>query len=299
MGETVAAIPAYNEEKTIGSLVLATRSYVDEVVVIDDGSTDGTAWIAEQAGAHVVRHLNNRGYGAAIRSCFDYARNNGTTALVILDGDGQHRPEAIPKVVEPILNGKADISIGSRFLDRTALGKIPRYRRFGIRALTTLTMLGSRRNKHVRDGQSGFRAYSRAALDVLDPREANMGASAELLLDADRRGLRVVEVPVEVDYDSNSNSQGPVRHALSVVGSVVRYVETEHPLAAFGLPGIGLMSAGVILGVDVANRYYADPMRELAEGDALLTVLLILLGVMLSFTGIILHAVLSAGKRKR
>ncbi|MGQ0797174.1 MAG: glycosyltransferase family 2 protein [Methanobacteriota archaeon] len=299
MIKTIAAIPAFNEEKTIGSLVLATRAYVDEVAVIDDGSTDKTAWIAEQAGARVVRHVNNRGYGAAIRSCFDYARNNGTTALVILDGDGQHRPEAIPRVVEPVLNGDADVSIGSRFLDGRAVAKVPRYRRFGIRALTRLTNLGSRRNKHVRDGQSGFRAYSRRALDVLDPREANMGASAELLWDADRRGLTVVEVPVEIDYGGHDSSQGPVRHALSVVGSMVRYVETEHPIGAFGLPGVALIIAGLVLGIDTANRYYADPLKELAEGDALLTLLLIIIGTMLSFTGIILHAVLNASRRKR
>ncbi|HKZ88779.1 MAG TPA: glycosyltransferase family 2 protein [Thermoplasmata archaeon] len=299
MGKTIAAIPAFNEEKTIGSLVLATRAYVDEVAVIDDGSTDRTAWIAERAGAHVVRHVSNRGYGAAIRSCFDYARYNGTTTLVILDGDGQHRPEEIPAVVEPVLKGEADVSIGSRFLDAHAVGKIPRYRRFGIRMLTRLTNLGSRRNRHVKDGQSGFRAYSRKALDLLDPREADMGASAEILWDADRRGLKVVEVPINVEYDEDSNSQGPVRHALGVVGSMVRYVETEHPIAAFGLPGIALIVAGIALGIDTANRYWASPTQELAEGDALLTVLLILIGVLLSFTGLILHAVLNAGRRRR
>jgi len=290
MGKTIAAIPAFNEEKTIGSLVLATRAYVDEVAVIDDGSTDRTAWIAERAGAHVVRHVSNRGYGAAIRSCFDYARYNGTTT---------HRPEEIPAVVEPVLKGEADVSIGSRFLDAHAVGKIPRYRRFGIRMLTRLTNLGSRRNRHVKDGQSGFRAYSRKALDLLDPREADMGASAEILWDADRRGLKVVEVPINVEYDEDSNSQGPVRHALGVVGSMVRYVETEHPIAAFGLPGIALIVAGIALGIDTANRYWASPTQELAEGDALLTVLLILIGVLLSFTGLILHAVLNAGRRRR
>lgn len=269
--------------------------------MIDDGSTDNTAWIAEQAGARVVRHLRNRGYGAAIRSCFDYARNNGTTALVILDGDGQHRPEAIPTVMEPVVKGEADVSIGSRFLEKRSVEKVPRYRRVGIKVLTRLTNLGSRRNKHVSDGQSGFRAYSRKALDVIDPREADMGASAEILWDADRQGLRVVEVPIEVDYHLEGSSTGPVRHAMSVIGSMVRYVETERPLASFTIPGVILFIIGIALGIKVLDTYYSTPveLRELPIGTALLTLLVSLLGVLLSFTGLILHAVINANKRKR
>src|SRR2546426_980236 len=235
MGEILAAIPAHNEAKTIGSVVLSAMQYVDEVAVIDDGSTDGTAWIAERAGATVIRHDGNQGYGAAIRSCFDYARTNGTQVLVILDGDGQHRPEAIPRVVKPVRDGRADISIGSRFLKPESLSKVPRYRRFGIRVLTKLTNSGSRLRARVKDGQSGFRAYSRRAVDALDPRERAMGASAEILWDADRRGLRIVEVPIQVDYDVDGSSQGAVRHGLSVVGSMVRYLETERPVTVFGV----------------------------------------------------------------
>jgi glycosyltransferase involved in cell wall biosynthesis len=300
MASTTAAIPAFNEEKTIGSLVLSTRAYVDEVVVIDDGSTDRTAHIAEQAGARVLRHGSNRGYGAAIRSCFDYARNNGTKVLVILDGDGQHDPEAIPRVVEPVLCGDADVSIGSRFLHAKSRGRVPRYRRFGIKALTTLSNLGTR-NRPVTDGQSGFRAYSRKAVNLLDPQEADMGAGAEILWDANRRGLRVTEVPIDVDYGFKEPSKGAVRHALRVIGSMVRYIETEHALAMFTLPGVVLFIAGVILGFNVLDRYYSMPIAEraLPVGLALVTLLLVLLGVLLSFTGLILHAVINANKRKR
>src|SRR3989442_10556053 len=104
MGEILAAIPAHNEAKTIGSVVISAMQYVDEVAVIDDGSTDGTASIAERAGATVIRHDGNQGYGAAIRSCFEYARTNGTQVLVILDGDGQLRHEAIARTVQPFSN---------------------------------------------------------------------------------------------------------------------------------------------------------------------------------------------------
>src|SRR2546430_5070613 len=97
----VAAIPAYNEAATIGSVVLRARQFASEVVVIDDGSTDDTANTAELAGAQVIRHRVNRGYGAAIRTCLGHARENGAGILVILDGDGQHRPSLYLDVLLP------------------------------------------------------------------------------------------------------------------------------------------------------------------------------------------------------
>ncbi|HLE54789.1 MAG TPA: glycosyltransferase family 2 protein [Thermoplasmata archaeon] len=297
IGEILAAIPAFNEGKTIGSVVLEARQHVDEVAVIDDGSTDNTAWIAERAGATVIRHSVNRGYGAAIRSCFDYARINGTKVLVILDGDGQHNPSAIPHVARPVIQGHADIAIGSRFLSQQDKRTVPLYRRFGIRALTHLTNLGMRRLSKVEDAQSGFRAYSRRAVDVLDPLEAGMGASAEILWDANKAGLSVKEVPIRANYSVDGSSEGPVRHAMGVVVSMLRYVETEHALAAFGLPGLLLTLLGLALGLDVVNRYYASPTNSLAIGDALLTILALIGGMMFMFTSLILHAVINANRR--
>ncbi len=301
MSKIIAAIPAFNEEKTIGSVVLSARRHVDEVAVIDDGSTDRTAVVAQLAGATVLRHPANRGYGAAIRTGFEYARSNGTQVLVVLDGDGQHSPEWIPNVIAPVLKGNADVCIGSRFLDEASTKKVPAYRRFGIAVLTKLTNLGSSGMAKVRDAQSGFRAYSRAAVDRLFPKEVGMGASAEILWDANREGLRILEVPVEVDYDVDGSTQGPVRHALGVIGSMVRYVETEHALATFGLAGLILLVMGLVLGVEVVNTYYASPItdRDLAVGKALLTLLFTVLGMMLGFTGLILHAVINANRRTR
>jgi len=293
----VAAIPAFNEEKTIGSVVIGAREYVDEVVVVDDGSFDNTALIAERAGAKLIRYPSNRGYGAAIRGCLQYARSNGAGALVILDGDGQHNPEAIPRVLEPIVKGVADLSIGSRFLGGEPSGSIPRYRRLGIGLITRLSNLRIRRNGPLRDAQSGFRAYSRRAIDSIDPREADMGASVEILWAAEEGGLRIVEVPITVDYDGEGSRKGAIHHGLSVLGSMFRYVETERPLTFLGIPGFGLFLLGLGFGVYVIDSY--NRTLELPVGLSLVAVLSMVLGTVLGFTGLVLHALTSANQRYR
>ena len=111
--ETVIVIPAYNEERFIGSVVLKARRYADCVIVVDDGSTDGTAEIAAQAGAEVARHAKNLGKGAALNSGFKKACELAPQVVVMLDGDGQHHPEEVGTVIAPILAGEADIVIGT------------------------------------------------------------------------------------------------------------------------------------------------------------------------------------------
>lgn len=296
-GTVIAAIPAFNEEKTIGSVVLIARRYAAKVIVVDDGSEDQTAAVAEQAGATVVQHPTNRGYGAALRSCFDYARANGVDVLVILDGDGQHRPEMIPQVVAPIRAGNADVCIGSRFLERDRPEAVPRYRKFGIGIITRLTNLGTRHNERLTDAQSGFRAYSRPAIAAIDPREADMGASAEILWEADRKGLRIVEVPIKIDPRRSGPGQGPIQHGLGVIGSMIRYAETKHALLLFGVPGLVLLLAGLALGFYVVESYNQTHIPAL--GLAMVTVLMAVVGLLLGFTGLILHAVINANWRMR
>src|SRR5438132_7808505 len=291
----VAAIPAYNEGPTIGSVVLKARQFASEVVVIDDGSTDDTANTAALAGAHVIRHPTNRGYGAAIKACLDHARESGADILVILDGDGQHRAELIPLVAAPVVKGEADVSIGSRFLNPQTSEAVPGYRKFGIGLITKLTNLGTHHNRKVRDAQSGFRAYSRAAIEAVDPLETNMGASTEILWEADRKGLRIVEVPIAIDYHASLSTRGPVQHGLSVVGSMIRYVETKHALLFFAVPGFVMILIGLGLGSFVVESYYRT--SQLAVGLALITVLVLVVGMLLSFTGLILHAVINANRR--
>jgi len=177
----VAAIPAFNEERTIAKLVLEAQKHVDVVLVCDDGSTDSTAEIAERMGADVIRHDRNLGYGAALKTLFGVARELDADVLVTLDGDGQHDPCEIPSLVEPVLEDKADVVLGSRFLNSKENG-VPRYRRWGIRLISKLT--GAASNHTFLDAQSGFRVYGRKALIGLDLVENGMGSSVEILMKA-------------------------------------------------------------------------------------------------------------------
>jgi len=154
----VAGIPALNEEATIAKVLIRANRHVDKVLVVDDGSSDDTGLIAENLGATVIRHKRNLGKGVALRGCLDWARDQGVEVLVTLDADGQHNPDEIPKLIDPILRGEADVSIGSRRLT----GGAPAYRRLGARFLDHATRVKS--SDSVVDSQSGFRAYSRRAL---------------------------------------------------------------------------------------------------------------------------------------
>src|SRR2546428_9389401 len=187
----------------------------------------------------------------------------------------------IPEVVAPVNQGKADVSIGSRFLDGKKAGGVPGYRKFGIRVITKLTNLGTRHSGKITDAQSGFRAYSRAAISAIDPVEADMGASAEILWEADRQGLRIVEVPMDIDYHGYGSKRGPIEHGLSVIGSMVRYVEGRHPLLVFGIPGLVLVLAGIGLGYFVLDTYHHG--LGFPIGWALVTVLVLVIGLLLAF----------------
>jgi hypothetical protein len=248
----IAAIPAYNEAKHIQEIVTKTLRYVDQVIVVDDGSVDGTGERATKAGADVVYHKQNRGYGGALKSCLEKGRAQDADVLVLLDADGQHLPEEIPLVVQPVLDGRADIVIGSRFLNNH--NNVPRYRKFGINVITWLFNAGS--PVKVTDAQSGFRAYSKKALDMLLPlQEEGMSISMEIIIKARKLGLRLYEVPITCLYIEGSSTLNPVVHGLSVaMATVVQRVKF------MGISGNGAESAsyGQFRSQDIYNRVKDD-----------------------------------------
>jgi len=212
--------------------------------VCDDGSVDDTAKVARSEGATVISHPKNKGYGSAIKTLFDYARNEKCSVFVTLDSDGQHDAADIPKIAEPIFHGRAEIVIGSRFLKNTIKNNIPRYREFGIKTITKLTQVASYSN--LSDSQSGFRAYSKDAISKLAIFEDGMAVSTEILMRAKDQKLSIAEVPIEINYDiGNTSTHNPLTHGLSVLASVFRYVSVKHPLSFYALPGFGLVLVGI------------------------------------------------------
>lgn len=290
----VATVPAFNEEKTIAKVVARAMKHVDRVVVVDDGSTDDTALIAGSLGAHVVRHEENKGYGAAIRSCFSAARDLAADVLVTLDGDGQHDPEQIPKVIEPILNGESDVAVGSRFHTGGDREEIPRYRIAGMRMLNEATNRIAKQK--VTDTQSGFRAYSRRAIDSIRVYETGMGVTSEIDVRTGDAGLRVVEVPIQVAYSGlDSSSQNPLMHGLGIVSTILRITGEKHPVLLFGVPGLVAIAAGLGGWLWTVQRY--AEVQQLPLGTALISTILLIAGIVAVNTAIILYTVANVSRR--
>jgi len=278
----VAVIPAYNEERSIAKVVLRTRQKVDRVIVIDDGSTDATAEIGEALGATVIRHRKNLGYGAAMRSAFEAVKELHVTAMVTLDADGQHDPKEIPLLLKRILDG-FDIVIGSRLSGKA---KIPHYRRYGI---SILNFAMRKAHVDVTDSQSGYRAYSRKALDQVHPTEDGMSAGVEILLQARNYGLKICEVPIKCDYSIDKPfRKNPLSHGAGVLAGILRHVELSRPLFFFGLSGIFLLAAGMAVAAWVLRIFAAS--QRLPFGPSLLMILLIILAIFTLYTAIILHS---------
>lgn len=277
-------MPAYNEERSIAMMVHGCKKYVDTVVVVDDGSSDSTAETAESAGAYVIRHNMNGGYGAALRTCFETARTLDADKMVIIDSDGQHDPEEIPKLLRPLGKG-VDLVIGSRL----CTGKnIPAYRKVGMKVLDIATNAVGGIN--VTDTQSGFRAYGKRAIDCIYIDGDGMSAGSEILFQAKDNKLLVKEVEIHCRYDvERASTENPVSHGVKVLLILLQDMELRRPLYYFTVPGMVLASTGIGIGLELLRVFYHG--GPLSYGMTLLMILLTLVGSFMAFTGIILHAI--------
>ena len=286
--KTTAVIPAYNEEKTIESVVTGALKHVTEVLVVDDGSVDRTVDLAMKAGATVISIPRNIGKGHALSIGLTTAALNGSEIIVCLDSDGQHDPDDIPRIVEPIADGRADMVIGSRFLDAHSRDLIPAYRRVGQGVLTIATNMGSA--VKITDSQSGYRAFRRDILRSFDYVETGMGIESEMVRSAVRRGLKIEEVPITAKYDGlDTSTLKPGSHGMTVLGSVIREIRSEHPLLYFGVGGLIMTIVGVVFGLYAIDQYIS--VKALPFGPSLLAVMLTALGVLFILVGLILNAI--------
>jgi glycosyltransferase involved in cell wall biosynthesis len=282
--KTVAAFPAYNEETHIARVIEDAQQYVDLVLVVDDGSTDATAAIARHMGALVIQHPANLGYGAALQTIFTAARDMNLEALVTLDSDGQHDPREIEKVLKPLLEG-ADVVIGSRFVDGNGKN-VPGYRKVGMKVLDGATQAAG--VGELTDSQSGFRAYGKKALEVINLSGNGMSAGSEILIRLSDHNLKLAEVPIHVRYDiKETSTQNPVKHGISVLYNLIGLISYRRPLPAFGIPGVSFVVLGLVAGSWAFAEYYTTSKFSfvLSVGSALF----LILGLLLVSVGLILN----------
>ena len=283
----LAGISAYNEARYVGSIVLQARQYVDEVIVVDDGSTDNTAMVAELAGATVIRHTENRGKGAAIQSILAEAKRRNPDILVLLDADAQHDPNESPALTKPISEGY-DLVIVSREAQKD---RTPRYRRIGQKVIFRSSRLASKTN--IVDSESGFRALSPKAIKKLDLKAKGFAIESEMITSAADKNLKITEVPISNIYTKDGSTLNPIRHGIDVLSRIIVMISQRRPLFFFGLAGGILLVIALIIGIRVIN--IAATTGTLAIGSTMLTTLFIIAGILTIFTGIILNAL---GRRK-
>jgi len=240
----MVAIPCYNEEVAIGSIVLRARKYADNVVVIDDGSHDNTTMVAKLAGADSIVHPRNEGKGAAIKTAFSYARESNYDILVFIDGDGQHNPDEIPKLVAPILAGEADVAIGSQYLNGNGKNP-PCFCRLGQLMLGTAINMNT--GLRLTDTQSGYRAFSMHTASAFRFHADTHSIESEMLLDAAHNGLRITEVGIGVRYDVGRHKSHLIKHGIHVLATVLCDMRARRPFYYFVLPGLALLAMGVTM----------------------------------------------------
>ena len=279
----MVCIPAYNEENSIKQIIEKVSKYVDEVVVCDDGSTDNTSAKAKETGAHVIKHKKNLGKGAALQSLFQYAKDSDVDVMITIDGDGQFLPEEIPKLLSPITNNDSDVVIGYRFDTETDM---PSYRKFGNKFFDKMTELAS--DLSFRDTQSGFRSYSKKAINSINFSSNGFGADSEILIDVAKKGLKITEQKITVIYNTGgkTSTKNPISHSGDVLGSLLELIALKHPLKYLGIPGIIFLIIGVVYSIIVISifndiRYFSIPSTLVALGSLLLGLMLLLMSVVL------------------
>jgi glycosyltransferase involved in cell wall biosynthesis len=208
----LAALPVFNEAAYVDPILDEVRRYAQDVLVVDDGSSDGTAErLDRRSDIQVVRHAENQGYGAALRSAFEYALAEGFSGIVTLDCDGQHQPKRIPRFVEAARS--ADIVSGSRYLKQYAGDDAPPADRLFINRRIT-SELNRRLGLNLTDAFCGFKAYRAEAIKQLTITDSGYAMPLQLWVQAAAAGLRIIEIPVPLIYlDLNRSFGGSLDHA--------------------------------------------------------------------------------------
>src|SRR3990167_11160115 len=257
----IVIIPAYNEERTIKEVIskiprVNKRISQTEIIVVDDGSKDKTKEEAKEAGAIVVSHIGNKGVGVAFRTGIEEALKRKADVIVNMDGDGQFNPNDIPKLIEPILDKKADFVTATRFSDGKLIGNMPFVKRIGNKLFTSLTskLVGQK----FTDTQCGFRAYSREAALRLNL-YGKFTYTQEVFLDLANKGLRIMEVPLYVkakrEFGKSKVVKSVPKYIFQALTIIIRSIRDYKPLAFFGVIGLFLFFIGFVIDLILFIRW--------------------------------------------
>ena len=211
-------IPAYNEEKTIASVIEGCKRYISDIIVVDDGSTDLTKKIAKEKGVVVISHKKNMGKGVALKTGFSYALRNEFDALLSIDADGQHDPNEIPNFINTFKRDNSDIIIGARLWQKENIPAI-KY----LPNKVGVYFISKAAGQEIADTQSGFRLYTKKVLESVDFRGRGFEAETELLIKASRMGLKITCLPIKAIYPENYKSNfRPVRDFIKISLTVIK-----------------------------------------------------------------------------
>ena len=285
----MVGIPAYNEERMVGEMVRAANQYANLVVVVNDASLDNTEKSAEEAGALVISHLTNKGYGGAALTIFQTAQKYKPDILILMDADGQHDPADIPRFVSKMLEGY-DVVVGSRFLGAERKDKIPAYRQFGIKMLDKATHIAAKGSVSISDVLCGYRAFSKKAYFQIKYLDTSMHGSSDIIVQLSDLGMKFGEIPVHIRYDlENTSKRGPINMGLELLGGVIQVVVTKRPLLCFGVPGFIMTLIGVILAVQAFDIVASTGVW--ATTITLVAMMMLIMGMLLMSVALILYSV--------
>lgn len=279
----IVIIPCYNEERFIGSVLLKLRRFPVEIIVVDDGSTDKTAVVAAAADVDVIRLQENQGKGSALREGFEKARELNPDVIITIDGDGQHLPEELPQMLQPILSSMCDIVIGSRYLN--AQNQIPAHRRFGHLLFRLANTLITR--EKIKDTQSGYRSFSRHAIQEIDIQSRGFEVESEIQIIAQTNGLRLMEVPITVLY-TDPPKRSVVQQGVSVLKGTLGLTAQYHPLLFFSIPGLILFVFVMVWDTWLVEHSFVTPQwaarfTRLSLSLSMISLSLICVGIFLQY----------------
>jgi glycosyltransferase involved in cell wall biosynthesis len=275
-------------------VIHAAEEYVDEIIVVDDGSIDQTSKLAKRAGAVVLRHETNKGKTAAVQTLINEAMRRDADVLVLLDADGQHDPEEIPALIKAVVEDGYDLATGSRKLKESKKrGRRPFIRPLGQFVLKVC--LGTITRNRYSDPECGFRALSRRAMEVMKFKGKGFSVEAEMIRLAEEHHLKTIEVPITEIYVKGGSTLNPWRHGFGNLGTLISWISEKRPLLFVGLPSLVLILIGFFFGLLLLQQY--NRFHYFSMPYTMLAGFFIVIGTLAVFMSLVLNVISRLAKK--